>query len=46
MPRLASSEMFDLGFEQRGYVGARARTHRNASDRGATRVAPETEPEN
>ena len=35
----------DLGFERRRYVGRRLRTDRNASDRRAPQVAPETEPE-
>ena len=35
----------DLGFKQRRYVGRRLRDDRNASDRGAPRIAPETEPQ-
>ena len=44
MPRQASSKMLILASSNAAMWGRRLRTDRNASDRGAPRIAPETEP--
>ena len=45
MPRLASSKMLILASSNAAMWGRRLRTDRNATNRGAPRIVPETEPE-